>query len=153
MSQKYIKGNVAVMPQESVQLRQVLPPSRHEISDAMCALFVGWKVKPTRENVASLKPVLVSKQRVQTSAPQCDAHLDTLLIDTVGYAAGDYTPKDYKLMKAQSLSQVLDGGNFLKMQSGSQFINDRDQGLMSYLFPHLDPWGIGGFNEPNHRPD
>ncbi|EGN98199.1 hypothetical protein SERLA73DRAFT_55221 [Serpula lacrymans var. lacrymans S7.3] len=187
----------------------------------MCALFVGWKVKPTRENVASLKPVLVSKRRVQTlinflvanniwykiagvsfnadnladlypesaqhvdeavpvaveichlqsdygslaatfdytdqrdieSALQRDAHLDTLLMDTVGYAAGDYTPKDYKLMKAQSLSRVLDSGNFLKMQSGSQFINDRDPGLMSYLFPHLDPWGIGGFNKPNCHPD
>jgi hypothetical protein len=35
------------------------------------------------------------------------------------------------------------------VQSGSKFLSDRDPGFLTYNFnPHLDPWGIGGFNEP-----
>jgi hypothetical protein len=33
------------------------------------------------------------------------------------------------------------------------FITDRDPGLLTFTFPHLDPWGIGGFYEPNRTPD
>jgi hypothetical protein len=33
------------------------------------------------------------------------------------------------------------------MQSGSQLLSDRDPGLLTFVFPHLDPWGIGGFYE------
>lgn len=36
---------------------------------------------------------------------------------------------------------------FLLSRTGAQLIadNDNDPGLMSYLFPRLDPWDIGGF--------
>ncbi|EGN93473.1 hypothetical protein SERLA73DRAFT_163520 [Serpula lacrymans var. lacrymans S7.3] len=205
-SQKFVRGNVAVLPQDSVNLQFVLPPTRSVIADAMCALFVRWKTKPTRENIASLRPVLVSKRRARTlidflvnhnvwykiagltfleenlsdlypedendvdeSVPTAVeiCHLDgshglaaatsdyadrrtfhaadpqpelhEMVMDIVGYASGDYTPQNHKMMKAEALARVLDGSQFLKMQAGSNFINERDPGLMSYLFPHLDP--------------
>ncbi|EGO18851.1 hypothetical protein SERLADRAFT_418747 [Serpula lacrymans var. lacrymans S7.9] len=192
-SQKFVRGNVAVLPQDSVNLQFVLPPTRSVIADAMCALFVRWKTKPTRENIASLRPVLVSKRRARTlidflvnhnvwykiagltfleenlsdlypedendvdeSVPTAVeiCHLDgshglaaatsdyadrrtfhaadpqpelhEMVMDIVGYASGDYTPQNHKMMKAEALARVLDGSQFLKMQAGSNFINERD---------------------------
>jgi hypothetical protein len=61
-SQGYSKGNVAIFAQDVATLRKVLPPPREEIQEAMCGLFVG----PTKENIEALRPVLVSKNRVQT---------------------------------------------------------------------------------------
>ncbi|KAH7925867.1 hypothetical protein BV22DRAFT_1104666 [Leucogyrophana mollusca] len=56
-SQRYNKGNVAILPQESVQLRELLPPGRDEIrSNAV----------PTREMLMKTKPVLVTKSIVKT---------------------------------------------------------------------------------------
>ncbi|EGO04733.1 hypothetical protein SERLA73DRAFT_44764 [Serpula lacrymans var. lacrymans S7.3] len=183
----------------------------------MCALFIGRKVKPTRENMMSLCPVLISKQCVQRlieflvqhnswyssagismSVTNLDAlypeneavpagvqicHMDNvqgadaatasydnlrefhntltdvitpghnLVMDAVGYTLGDNTPQNHKLMKAQVLACVLDGGKFVEMQVSSEFLNDSNPGFLMYLFPHLNPWGIAGFNESNCCPD
>ena len=51
MSQLYNKGNVAILPQESVELREVLPPPFDNVHKAMCAVFVGYKVMPTINNI------------------------------------------------------------------------------------------------------
>jgi hypothetical protein len=64
-SQQYNKGNVAILPQESMQLWDVLPPLFHGFQEAMCAVFMGSKVKPTVHNIKKLGPVLVSKSHVQ----------------------------------------------------------------------------------------
>lgn len=48
-------------------------------------------------------------------------------------------------MKLHALAYVLDQKKFLLSRTGSEFVADNDLGLMSYLFPHLDPWDIGGF--------
>ncbi|KAJ7429944.1 hypothetical protein B0H11DRAFT_2264588 [Mycena galericulata] len=61
-----LQGNVAILPQDVPTLRKYLPPDRAEIQEAMCALFVGTNVVPTRENIARLSPVLISKNRVAT---------------------------------------------------------------------------------------
>ena len=50
-SQSYNKGTVAILPQESVELREVLPPPFDDVRKAMCAVFVGSKVKPTVDNI------------------------------------------------------------------------------------------------------
>lgn len=64
--QGYSKGNVAILPQNTVALRTVLPPGLSEVAEAMCTLFVGSDAKPTSANIARLRPILVSKNVVET---------------------------------------------------------------------------------------
>ncbi|KAJ7215812.1 hypothetical protein GGX14DRAFT_298541, partial [Mycena pura] len=68
---------------------------------------------------------------------------------------GERSPEDYRKMKASAVAWCLDqgGNNFLQMQSSSVFMTDNDPALLTFTFPSLDPWGIGGFNEPNRTPD
>ena len=76
-----------------------------------------------------------------------------ITMESVGYTEGDFTPKNYRQMKATALSWCLDGKQFIKSTAGSQLICDRDEGLLTFLFPHLDPWGIGNFCARDHRQD
>jgi hypothetical protein len=61
MSQRYNRGNVAILPQDSAKVRDILPPDRAEIEESMCALFIGDNTIPTAENMEKLSPVMVSK--------------------------------------------------------------------------------------------
>lgn len=65
-SQRYNRGNVAILPQDTTVLRHILPPTASEINGSMCALFIGGTDEPTKANIAKLSPVLVSKRRVKT---------------------------------------------------------------------------------------
>jgi hypothetical protein len=218
-SQRYNKGNIAILPQDSAKVWDVLPPGCAEIEESMCALFVGDNTIPTANNIKKLSPVLVSKSRVSTMihfltsentwykkagtsysqsnmdnlfspgnankdevipeaveianlpstefdglSAACADYTDRniaddsetgspneegLVMEAVGYTDGDRSPQSYEKMKAKALAWCLEKNKFIKMQSSSQLLTDRDPGLLAYLFPHLDPWGIGGFNEPN----
>ncbi|KAJ7155908.1 hypothetical protein C8R43DRAFT_822951, partial [Mycena crocata] len=214
-SQGFSQGNVAIFAQDVATVRELLPPARAEIKEAMCALFVGPRTAPTRDNIRDLKPVLVSKTRVEkmvhfllsnnkhyiasgvafsrdnlddlfpekseeafpqavdicclpeTSDPVAETYADrgdqsaqakkldtieddgSLVVEAVGYIVGENTPNDQRNMKASAVAWCLDKKNFIKMQSSSEFITDRDPGLLTFTFPGLDPWGIGGFHEPN----
>ena len=70
---------------------------------------------------------------------------DEMLMEAIRYTDSDYTPKNFGSMKANALSWCLDGKTFVKSSSGSKLISDSDPGLLSFLFPALDPWGIGDF--------
>ncbi|KIM21784.1 hypothetical protein M408DRAFT_80020, partial [Serendipita vermifera MAFF 305830] len=71
-----------------------------------------------------------------------------LLIENVGYTDGDTSPQNFTLMKLKAMRHCLDGNAFLQSRSGNLALNDFDNPhLLSWLFPHLDPWGIGGFHE------
>ncbi|KAJ7106256.1 hypothetical protein C8R44DRAFT_638565, partial [Mycena epipterygia] len=48
-SQRYSKGNIAIFAQDVASLRTILPPPKQEIHKAMCTLFIGPSVAPTRE--------------------------------------------------------------------------------------------------------
>ncbi|KAI9061460.1 hypothetical protein FKP32DRAFT_1575945, partial [Trametes sanguinea] len=211
-SQKCVKGNVAIHPQDSTSLNSVLPPSRDEIQDTICAVFVGEN-KPTQDNIEKLAPVLVRKSRVKAmidflvdynpkyavsdtfrgysqanmdqlfgegtgsrdegvpcameighiqNSPAVAAATegyvpgeadgpgpmdDELLMENVGYTDGSESPKNYFHMKAKALSHCLRKRGFLQSQAGSRFVPDfENEDLLSWLFPHLDPWGIGGFH-------
>ncbi|KAF8833395.1 hypothetical protein BDN67DRAFT_876520, partial [Paxillus ammoniavirescens] len=74
--------------------------------------------------------------------------LHDFVMDNVAYTSGDQSSKSHKSMKAHALAFALDCKHFLTSCAGAQYLSDGDEGLMSYLFPHLDPWGIGGFNHP-----
>ncbi len=221
VSQRCVKGNVIVMPQDATELNAVLPPSPEIVRDTVCAVFVG-QTKPTKETIRRLRPVLVRKSRVKamiTFLVESNIHYqrssefhgfsrtnldllfgeedvgedcavpcamewgyleesdairaatadytarnesnvgsggssdgDELLMENVGYTDGDETPLTYRQMKMKALKHCLTGGRFLRSRAGSQFIPDfENPRLLSWLFPHLDPWGIGGFFEPTRR--
>lgn len=217
-SQRYNKGNVAILPQNTINLRNVLPPDSSEIAEAMCALFIGSDTKPTIDNIERLRPVLVSKNiitvlieflttknfwytnaGVKFSQTNLDALFDTgqdidtsipksiqichlseeesqnvrhgiadytdrenlqgqsmhspLTMEAVGYTTGDHSSHSYRDMKARAISWCLDRKRFVKVQSGTKAVNDRDPALLSSLFPHLDPWAIGGFSDVSRSPD
>ncbi|KAJ7934951.1 hypothetical protein B0H13DRAFT_1546215, partial [Mycena leptocephala] len=64
-SQKYSKGNVAIFAQDVASIRILLPEPRSEIHEAMCALVIGPSTVPCKDNIKQLRPVLVSKTRVE----------------------------------------------------------------------------------------
>lgn len=75
-----------------------------------------------------------------------------IVMENVGYTTGDDSPQSYRDMKMQALTHCLEGGGFVMSRSGSKPIPDFDNPyLLSWLFPHLDPWGIGGFHHPERR--
>ncbi|KDQ65223.1 hypothetical protein JAAARDRAFT_53078 [Jaapia argillacea MUCL 33604] len=218
ISQRYNRGNIAIMPQDSISLRTVLPPDSKEVNQAMCVLFVGGNVEPTEENIRKIKPILISKSCVSTMInflimhnswyknsgvtfsaenlmnlfsgggscddigipsgvelgflpnvdsdelssldEEYDEHnnldndIDTseIVIDAVGYTTGDRTHESYQTMQAKALAWCLDRKKFIKMCGGTKLISDREPGLLTFLFPNLDTWGIGGFYEPNRSP-
>ncbi|KAI0354167.1 hypothetical protein OH77DRAFT_1549184, partial [Trametes cingulata] len=211
-SQRCVKGNVAIHPQDATHLNDVLPPSNDMIKDTVCAVFVGDK-KPTKDTIEKLRPVLVRKSRVKTmidflisknkNYAVCDGfrgfsqrnldelfgqnsveveqgvpcsmeighipfndavahagdgyvpgeHSDArvqeggdLLMENVGFTDSDNSPVNFHDMSMKALSHCLRGGQFISSQAGSRFIPDFENSeLLSWLFPHLDPWGIGGF--------
>ena len=215
-SQRCVKGNVAIHPQDATHLNDVLPPCNEVIRDSVCAVFIG-KTKPSLGTIEGLRPVLVRKSRVLTVINfllghnprymSCSAgpfrgfsqeNLDSLfgpgtemqdegvpcamevghievndavegatanyipgsdesprssdttdLMENVGYVDADNAPQNHTEMSMRALSHCLHGGSFLQSQAGSSLIPDfHNSSLLSWLFPHLDPWGIGAFHEP-----
>lgn len=214
-SQRFVKGNVIVMPQNSTQLNSILPPPPAVIRDTVCAVFVAT-TKPTEATIRRLSPVLTRKSTVKTMIEflvannphyACDSifhgfsqrNLDGLfegdgdsgvpcamgigfienneaiegatadytnrnaeavqpepgneiLMENVGYTCGDDSPVSYQDMKMRALQHCIDGGQFVCSQSGDRFIPDfENPSLLTWMFPHLDPWGIGGFHHPNRE--
>ena len=219
LSQRYIKGNVAIHPQDAVHLNESLPPTKEVIKDMICAIFVSGDTKVNRKNIEDLKPVpmLARKSRAKTmiqflieqnahyaedgswggfnqrnldnlfsieagdvdgaipcameigclqsnsaieAATEGYLHMDEseqegdgseITMDSVGYSFSDGTPLDTREMKIRALKHCLSGGEYMESRQGSRFIPDFDNhALLSWLFPHLDPWGIGGFSDPRH---
>ncbi len=212
-AQRFVKGNVIVMPQNSTQLNSVLPPPPAVIRDTVCAVFVAT-TKPTEATIRKLSPVLARKTTIRTIIEflvaenpyyACDSTFhglsqenldglfegdhdsdvpcamtvgfienndaiqgatadytgrnedpvrigtgDELLMENVGYTCGDDSPVSYQDMKMRALQHCIDGGRFIRSQSGDRFIPDfENPSLLTWMFPHLDPWGIGGFYHPN----
>lgn len=217
LPQRYVKGNVLIMPQNSTQLNTVLPPSPSIVHDTICALFVG-REPPTRATLKKIPPLLARKSTVATliaflvknnpyyaannvsffglsranldalfpSVPGADEidvpssmeigfvrdndafrattsdythrdedagsalEQDSLLMENVGYTSGDNSPLSYREMKMRALSHCLNGHRFLWSKPGDRFVPDfHNPELLTWLFPHLDPWGLGGFHHPS----
>ncbi|KAJ7211909.1 hypothetical protein C8J57DRAFT_1440748 [Mycena rebaudengoi] len=60
-----------------------------------------------------------------------------MVMEAVGYIAGETGSINYEKMKATALTC-------------SKFISDWDPGLLTFDFPQLDPWGVGGVFNPCH---
>jgi hypothetical protein len=74
-SQNCMRGNVVIIPQDSMSLQRLLPPSRDIIRDTVCVVFVG-KVQPSAETIRSLTPLLIRKERVRTMLNYLMKHND-----------------------------------------------------------------------------
>ncbi|KAI0713798.1 hypothetical protein C8Q76DRAFT_619937, partial [Earliella scabrosa] len=216
-AQRFVKGNVLVMPQNSTMLNRVLPPSPTVIRDTVCAIFVG-RMKPTKQTIGKISPILARKSTIRTIIEfliaendhySCDttfhgfsednlnrlfdeddstdagvpcameigfledteanrsvnsdyttrneevetpADGEDILMENVGYTSGDDSPVSYRDMKMKALMHCLTGGRFVRSQAGDRFIPDfENPSLLTWMFPHLDPWGIGGFHHPHRR--
>jgi hypothetical protein len=73
-----------------------------------------------------------------------------MVMEAVGYIAGETGSFNYEKMKATALAWCLDKKKYISMCSSSKFISDRDPGLLTFNFPQLDPWGVGGVLDPRH---
>lgn len=71
-----------------------------------------------------------------------------LLIDTVGFAEENESWVGRNASSRLAIQWCRQYRPFLAVRGGKQLFSERDHRLLSYLFPHLDPWGIGGFNNP-----
>ncbi|KAI0634070.1 hypothetical protein C8Q77DRAFT_1016755, partial [Trametes polyzona] len=72
---------------------------------------------------------------------------EDILLENVGYIDGSNSPVSLKEMSVKAISHCLSGRRFIQSQAGSDLVPDFDnEHLLTWLYPHLDPWGIGGFN-------
>lgn len=74
-----------------------------------------------------------------------------IFMESIGYTDGDHSPQNYLHMKAEALSWCRSGKSFIKYQSGSLPLSDRDESFLTAVFPHLDPWGLGALNHPRRK--
>ncbi|KAH6893768.1 hypothetical protein BKA70DRAFT_1118870 [Coprinopsis sp. MPI-PUGE-AT-0042] len=80
-----------------------------------------------------------------------DEH-DTLLMENVVFTMSDRTPQAFRSMKMAAISHCLNKGAYLRVDRATTPIPDFDNPyLLSWLFPHLDPWGIGSFHHPKRK--
>ncbi|RXW20021.1 hypothetical protein EST38_g5837 [Candolleomyces aberdarensis] len=64
----------------------------------------------------------------------------------------DQTPLAYRDMKLNAVQRCLAGKPFIRIQKGDGLIPDfNNPYLLSWVLPHLDPWGIGGFYHPKRK--
>ncbi|KIK16143.1 hypothetical protein PISMIDRAFT_30929 [Pisolithus microcarpus 441] len=75
-----------------------------------------------------------------------------MVVENVTYTEEDHSERSHNAMRARALAYAMDHKKFLVSKTGSSFVSDADPAMMTYLFPHLDPWGIGGFNNPACSP-
>lgn len=59
-SQGYVKGNVAILPQDTLQLHSVIPPDAEEQKYVMCALFISSHTIVSVNTLRNFPPVLVN---------------------------------------------------------------------------------------------
>jgi len=201
-SQRYNRGNVAILPQDPGALRSVLPPPLSDIQGSVCVVFAGDQFMPMKEKLKQFAPVLVSKQKVmcliewliannewyksqgvrfspenlselvdgdddrrvlrgieihhlpsENSAEEgvsvdWDRVTQQLVMENVAYTQGDHSYRSHRAMKATALAHALQQKPFLVSRSGTTMLNEDSPCLMSALFLHLDPWGIGDFHHP-----
>lgn len=81
-----------------------------------------------------------------------EPEIDELLMENVSYTDGDDSPAGYHAMKSVALERCLQGKPFIASGTGSTNIQDfYNPSALTWLYPHLDPWGIGGFHHPLRR--
>ncbi|PPQ86017.1 hypothetical protein CVT26_012561, partial [Gymnopilus dilepis] len=78
--------------------------------------------------------------------------VEDLMMENVGYTDGDNSPEAYSAMKILALQRCLSGKPFVVSGTGNRLLPDfNNPSILTWLFPHLDPWGIGGFHEGRRK--
>ncbi|KAA1478248.1 hypothetical protein DENSPDRAFT_861822 [Dentipellis sp. KUC8613] len=169
--QRYMQGNVAIIPQDVGSLQRLLPPCPDDTDLAMCVLFnIDKLVRLMLQFLTEHNP-FYREQGIQFSesnltALTCDfegdrvQHLpfeDSAAQSVVsGYAERVVHPSNESdsepFLEARALQWCKDHKPFVRVSSGSQLFPDRDPRMLTFAFPHLDPWGIGGFYHPLRDP-
>ncbi|KZT61744.1 hypothetical protein CALCODRAFT_427481, partial [Calocera cornea HHB12733] len=73
-------------------------------------------------------------------------------MEACGFVRGDQSSEKYRAMKAECLHHCLSGHAFLLSRAGSEPVRDRrNHLLLGGLFPHLDPFNLGGFEHPHRK--
>ncbi|KAI0713927.1 hypothetical protein C8Q76DRAFT_620043, partial [Earliella scabrosa] len=109
-----------------------------------CAMDIGFLEENDATRAATAD---YTTRNTEDEIPSAD---EPILMENVGYTCGDQSPVSYRDMKFKALTHCLTGGRFVRSQAGDRFVPDfENPSLLTWLFPHLDPWGIGGFHDPN----
>ncbi|KAH6910080.1 hypothetical protein BKA70DRAFT_1100720, partial [Coprinopsis sp. MPI-PUGE-AT-0042] len=88
----------------------------------------------------------------EPSAYDETVHAGSLLMENVGFTLSDWTPMAYRAMKMRAVEHCLANRVFLRVNRGSSLIPDfNNPYILSWVCPHIDPWGIGGFHHPGRK--
>ncbi|KZT53695.1 hypothetical protein CALCODRAFT_528396, partial [Calocera cornea HHB12733] len=224
--QRYSRGNVLVLPQDTARLHNVLPPPMDDVRDSFVAIFAGHepptpemlrRVQPVKANANTVRTIIafllernkaytctteefpdgpatfsarnfstlfpdaegqcaqstilpcVEVGHVQLQDPQSAVESDIsdrnvfqdaiieptdFFVEASGYTTASSSTASYDAMKADALAHCLDRrGTFLVSTSGTRPVQDfRNEYLLTWMFPHLDPFGLGGFDDPRRSP-
>ncbi|KAH7903449.1 hypothetical protein BJ138DRAFT_1138730 [Hygrophoropsis aurantiaca] len=120
-----------------------------EDGDSDVAVPQGVEITYLAENEASLAGTADYTQRSDAVG---EDDVADLIMESVTYASGDHAANRTS-MKARALSWALSRNRFLVSRSGSAMVSDDDPALLAYLWPWLDPFGIGGFHHPKRTPE
>ncbi|KAI0691973.1 hypothetical protein C8T65DRAFT_541860, partial [Cerioporus squamosus] len=134
-SQKCVRGNLVVHPQDSTHLNDVLPPSNDTIRNTICAVFVR-KTKPTPKTIEKLRPALCRKSRLRT--------IITFLVGSnPAYRVTDQS--DYQGFSKANLNELfgkgtetLDEGVPCSMEIGHIDFSDAVEGATDGYIPGTD---------------
>ncbi|KAI0029894.1 hypothetical protein K488DRAFT_55362, partial [Vararia minispora EC-137] len=74
-----------------------------------------------------------------------------LFLQTVGYGNEYQSTVATNAMKARALQWCLDRRPFVRSTGGERLFADSDPRMLTFAFPHLDPYGIGGFHHPERQ--
>jgi len=73
-----------------------------------------------------------------------DEETDDLLMENVGYTDGDDSSSSYQIMKGLAVERCVRGKPVVLSGKGSRVVPDfNNPSILTWLFPHLDLWGIG----------
>ncbi|KAI6153715.1 hypothetical protein BKA82DRAFT_3970415, partial [Pisolithus tinctorius] len=121
-SQSYLRGNVAILPQDILGLQHVLPPSVDDIKDTLCVVFCSGKFRPTKEVLACFCPVLVSKSKVEIMIKFLVAENQWYKLSGVRF---DCTNFENLLLGSEDAVPVQ-GMQITHLPSSSPDVNERD---------------------------
>ncbi|EIM85266.1 uncharacterized protein STEHIDRAFT_60102, partial [Stereum hirsutum FP-91666 SS1] len=104
-------------------------------------------------------PTASSEAETVNSSYESDERRDFLIPDNetytevTGFSNTVSKGCGHQSAKVRALQWVLDHKPFISVQPGSKLFPDRDPRMLTFVFPHSDPWGIGGFNHPARTGD